>query len=279
MKRLDEFGCQVEKTIRTAGSREPNAARISVPVRVHCGFHKCLTMYARRTYKRACRLDFRRPRGFKHFFHRVDDFYDHCHNFRITSVSGNCLDLERFDDIKVVRFVRDPRDLIVSAYYYHKRGAEHWCHVVDPVEADWSEVRGVIPETLPKGESLTSYLNKATWEDGMRAELAFRRYHFDSMREWPKQHPNVLVYRYEDIIGREVDVFNEIFDFLGVPFHAQLWGRSYAKRHAAGRPQARLDHIRNPTSGQWRDALPDDVITRIAEDYGDVLERYDYPLR
>lgn len=234
-------------------------------------------MYARRTYKRACRLDFRRPRGFKHFYHRVEDFYRRCHEFRITSVSGHCLDLDQFDDIKVVRFIRDPRDLLVSAYHYHRRGAEHWCHAVDPVEEDWSEVRGAIPSSLPKGESLTSFLSKASQEDGMRAEFEFRRYHFESMREWPEHHPDVRLYRYEDILGREVEVFEEIFDFFGVPWHSQIWGLNYAKRHAAGRPQARRDHIRNPSSGQWRNALPQDVIDRVADIYGDVLERYEYP--
>ena len=244
---------------------------------MHCGFHKCLTMYTRRTYKRACRLDFRLPRGFRHFHHRIDEFYEGCDRYRVCSVSGNSIDLNRFDDIRVVRFIRDPRDLLVSGYHYHIKGIEGWCHTKSPKEADWSEVRGAIPSGLPEGESLNSYLKKAPRDEGMRLELDFRRYHFTSMREWPDDDLRARVYRYEDILGNEVETFREILDFFGLQPLGKLWGLSYARRHAAGRRSARRDHIRNPKSGQWRDVLPEDVAKAVSRDYGDILARYGYP--
>ena len=99
--------------------------RISAPIRVHCGFHKCLTMYSRKIYRRASialalspAVLGARKTGFRHFFHRKDVWLENCHRFGISSLSGHALDLDRFDDIKVVRFIRDPRDMVISGYYY-----------------------------------------------------------------------------------------------------------------------------------------------------------------
>jgi hypothetical protein len=92
--------------------------------RVHCGFHKCLTMYTRRIIEPVSKSPPFKS-DFRHFFHRHDIFYRECENHDFSSISGHALDLERFEDLRVSRFLRDPRDMLVSGYFYHKRGAEH----------------------------------------------------------------------------------------------------------------------------------------------------------
>jgi hypothetical protein len=262
-----------------SSNREMQCPRKTGPVRVHCGFHKCLTMYSRRTYGAALRFTVQRPRGFHHFYHRVDGFYDQCEDFRVTSVSGHVLDLDRFDDIRVVRFIRDPRDLIISGYFYHKRGAEDWCLLEDPVDADWAMVYGKVPAALSPGMSLTGYLEGASRDEGLAAEYEFRRFHFDAMRDWPADSARVRTYRYEDIMGRERETFEEIFGFFGLRPLARRLGLRYADRHSAGNARRKSRHIRNEKSGQWRDLLPAVLAGRMAEEYGDMLERYGYPRR
>jgi pyruvate/2-oxoglutarate dehydrogenase complex dihydrolipoamide dehydrogenase (E3) component len=56
----------------------------------------------------------------------------------MTSLSGHALDLDQFEDIKVIRFIRDPRDLIISGYFYHKRGGEDWCDYKNPTTVDYT---------------------------------------------------------------------------------------------------------------------------------------------
>jgi hypothetical protein len=234
-------------------------------------------MYSRRIYDRACAWVLPPRRGFRHFHHRLQRFYDGCARFRVASVSGHALDLERFEDIRVVRFIRDPRDLLVSGYYYHIKGVESWSTQPDPEPGDWEEVVGVIPSGLPPGESMQSYLKKVPLELGMEAELEFRTNHFRSMREWPEDDPRVRVFRYEDILGNEVAVFEEVFDFFGLPGLARASGIRYARRHAASQKSADRIHIRNARAGQWRDVLPDSVVAKVDAQYGDVLDRYGYP--
>ena len=154
--------------------------------RIHAGLHKCLTMFTRRVYKRACWTNVARPRGFRHFFHDLDRFERERGDWRITSISGHALDPGRYRDARIVRFVRDPRDLIVSGYHYHKRGAEYWCKDRRPSAVRWTIVRGKVPGALPPDTSLEDYLNRVGRAEGMRAELEFRRYHFQSMRDWPE---------------------------------------------------------------------------------------------
>lgn len=233
-------------------------------------------MYSRRVYKRACFWLPPPRRGFRHFYHWLDRFYEGCTRYRVSSVSGHALDLDRFEDVRVVRFIRDPRDLLVSGYHYHRRGVEPWSTIVDPRPEQWVQVNGVIPSTLPAGASMQSFLEEASLEDGMRAELEFRARHFASMRAWPEDDPRVRLYRYEDILGNEVEVFREIFDFFDLPAISRARGSLYARRHAAGRRAADRTHIRNAKAGQWREVLPESVAAMVRDQYGDVLERYGY---
>lgn len=140
-------------------------------------------------------------------------------------------------------------------------------------------VNGKVPDQLPAGTSLTAYLNAVPEDDGLAAELDFRRHHFDAMRDWPADDQRIRTYRYEDIMARERETFDEILKFLGVPWYARRAGARYAHRHSAANTRKLTEHIRNPESGQWRDILPKHVVERVAADYGDMLERYGYPLR
>lgn len=146
------------KDYKVTSSREPGRltlipaesppGRIEATIRVHCGYHKCLTMYFRRVSKKTALWYNPLKRRFRHFFHRADEFYTDCEQHCISSVSGNFLDLDRFRDIRAVHMIRDPRDLIVSGYFYHKRAAEHWCYYLNPSEADWAVVN-MPPACLP----------------------------------------------------------------------------------------------------------------------------------
>lgn len=255
---------------------EDTPARITGRVRAHCGYHKCLTMYFRRVLARAALFHNPLRPPYRHFFHRTDEFYRHCSDYTIASLSGHALDLDRFDDIRVARVVRDPRDLLVSGYYYHKRSAEDWCDHRDPTDGDWAIVGGVVPQSLPPGKTLAEYLNEVTVEEGLLAELDFRRNHFDSMLQWPEDDPRVRVFRYEDIVGNERGSFRELFDFYGLSWPAKRAGLFYAARYSAARKKGRTEHIRDPSSGQWREHFTPRLRQAFNDRYGAVLERLGY---
>ena len=245
--------------------------------RIHCGYHKCLTMYVRKVMGRVARKSFTSQK-FRHFYHRADVFYQAIQNFDFASISGHRLDLDRFDHVLVSRFIRDPRDLLVSGYFYHKRSAEEWCDIVDPVDEDWEIVQGCVPSGVRKDESFAAYLNRVSLADGLLAEIEFRARHYSSMAAWPRDDPRVRLYRYEDIMGNEASVFADLMKFYQLPMTSRVVGRYYASRYSASRKSGKKGHIRNASSGQWKQYFTPEVNARFNEVYGDLLKLYDYDL-
>lgn len=244
-------------------------------VRVHAGYHKCLTMYSRRVYEKLCKAGQGTASAFRHFYHRVDHFNHLADRFAVTSVSGHMLDLDRFSDIRVVRFIRDPRDLLISGYFYHLKAKEPWCELRSPIDSDWIAVNGCVPEGLKDGESLQQFLQRIPPGEGLLAEIEFRRAHFASMREW-NDDPRVRIYRYEDVLGNESAVFADVAAFLGLPWRARLNARRYARRFSAGRKKADSAHIRNPNAGQWQNHFTPEVTRVFEREHGDLLAKYGY---
>ena len=251
-------------------------ARIGGRRLLQCGYHKCLTMYFRKVFSRTVRSPLSRLGNFTHFFHRLDEFYRRAGEHSIMSISGHAIDLERFDDPLVTRFIRDPRDLLVSGYFYHKRAAESWCDLANPEDSDWQVVNGQVPAGLSAGQSFAQYLNEVPQEEGLIAELDFRQKHYDSMRAWPDDDARVRLFRYEELVGNEAACYDAMFRFYRFGRLDRLVGRYYANRYRAARRQARSVHIRNASSGQWRQHFSPRLERLFDQRYGDLVEKLGY---
>ncbi|MEP5152907.1 sulfotransferase domain-containing protein [Planktotalea sp.] len=263
--------------------------RVKRTNQVHCGLHKSLTMFTRRVYDDAIRaqqmspmriLQQRRFPQQKHFFHFIRDFYEQHHKFTLCSLSGQRLDLDSFDDIKIVRFVRDPRDLLISGYHYHKRGAEHWCKIPNAVAADYEMVNGAVPSALAEhdGATLENFLNDVDMAAGLAAELEFRRPHFESMMSWPLDDPRILTFRYEDIMDNEPSTFEAIAEHFGWTEYVKRKAMHSAFKYSAGQQEAEKGHVRDKTPGQWRKVLPEALNAQVIERYGPFLRAFNYPV-
>lgn len=149
---------------------------MAAPHLIHCSYHKCLTVY----YKRVMDAVFNRC--------LIDDFYDGFRRHRVASVNNRALDLGRLGKFRLSRFLRDPRDLVVSGYFYHRRGAEAWTTAEARRPLKWYFANGCVPEGLrADGSSYARYLQSIPEEEGLLAELEFRRHHFESMAAWPER--------------------------------------------------------------------------------------------
>ena len=138
---------------------------------IHCSYHKCLTVY----YKRVMDAVFNRcqpwRRGYRHYNSHLEDFYAGFRKDRVASVNNRALDLERLGRFRISRFIRDPRDLVVSGYFYHRRGAEPWTTIESPTAEDWYFANGVVPDALrDSGRSFSQYLQSMPEEEGLLAE-------------------------------------------------------------------------------------------------------------
>ena len=219
---------------------------------IHCSYHKCLTVYYRRVMHAVFNLCLPWRGGYRHYNSHLEDFYAGLRDQRVASVNNRFLDFERLGRFRISRFVRDPRDLVVSGYFYHRRGAEAWTRIESPAPEDWYFANGCIPEGLRAGRSsFAEYLRSIPEEDGLLAELEFRRYHFESMAAWPAEHPDVVTFRYEEILGSEARAFRRLFAFYRLSPLERTLGTYFARRYSL-RKLAVDSHVRNPASGQWR---------------------------
>lgn len=245
--------------------------------RIHCSYHKCLTVYYAKVLSTLYNHENIFGSNYRHFTSLIDDFYDHSDDYKIASVNNHSLDFSKLgDDFRISRFIRDPRDLVVSGYFYHKRGAEKWSNIVDPDVDNFAVVNGCIPENMGKGPSFSSYLESLDKESGLIAEIDFRMNHFNSMKEWPTQDPRVKLFVYEEIIGNEPDVFEEMFSFYGLSWVERKAARFLADKFSAKKQSISTRHIRNPISGQWKDHFTPKVMNYFERKHGDVLEYYGY---
>ena len=245
--------------------------------RIHCSYHKCLTVLYRRVMDAVMNRCQPWGAGYRHYNSHLEDFYRGFRRDRVASVNNRALDLERLGDFRISRFIRDPRDLVVSGYFYHRRGAEAWTTIESPTPADWYFANGVIPEGLQAaGKSFAQYLQSLPEEEGLIAELEFRALHFESMACWPTDHADIVTYRYEDILGHEREVFQELFEFYQLSPIERRLGGWFANRYSIGR--RRTDpHIRNPASGQWRKHFTPRVRQAFDSRYAALVRQLGYP--
>jgi len=218
-------------------------------------------------------------RDYRHYNSQLAEFLEAIEWRGAASINNHVLDFESLRPYRISRFVRDPRDMIISGYHYHKRGAENWCTLPNPTEEDWEVVNGTIPDGLKEGESYSQMLQRLDFEDGLYAEMQFRSKHFRGMMDWPVDDPDILTFQYEELLGNEAKVYDAIFKHFGLNWLDRWIGRRTAIRHSAAKIKDKNAHIRDPKSGQWREQFSDVSIARFDEFFPGLVERLGYRVR
>ncbi|MEM8963891.1 MAG: sulfotransferase domain-containing protein [Acidobacteriota bacterium] len=257
-------------------SSTPTATDSDVPNLIHCSYHKCLTVYFGRVMKAVFERCLPWSAGYRHFNSHLDAFYEDFHRYRLASVNNRALDLSRLGSFRLSRFIRDPRDLVVSGYFYHRRGAEGWVVQKAPTESDWYFANGRLPDALRGSDlSFAEYLQEVPKEEGLLAELEFRAAHFESMAQWPASHPDIVTFRYEDVVADGPGVFRSLFEFYRLRPVERGLANFFARRYALGGRGAD-PHIRNPASGQWREHFTPRVRREFDTRYAGLVRQLGY---
>lgn len=182
------------------------------------------------------------------------------------------IDLAALGRYRGVHLMRDPRDMIVSSYHYHKWTHEAWAHRPDK-----------------NGLSYQQKLNKADKRKGLFMEIEhFVFVYRQALEGWNMADPDMLEVSYEALMGpQKCEIYARIFTHLGFSgrglalatdlmtlFEAE--SRSGARTGAAGAKSHIGSHIRSGRSGQWQDELEPDHIAYIEQELGPVLRKFGY---
>lgn len=167
-----------------------------------------------------------------------------------------------------VHIMRDPRDMIVSSYHYHKWTHETWAHRPDE-----------------NGLTYQQKLNRANQTDGLFMEIEhFIFIYRAALEAWEMDDPDMLELSYESLMGPERDdLYRRIFVHLGFAGRGLDLGvdlmRLFEASSRTGRKSgatAQNAHVRSGKSGQWQDLLEPGHLAMIERELGDVMRKFGY---
>jgi hypothetical protein len=158
---------------------------------------------------------------------------------------GSHVDLDKLPDYVGSHMIRDPRDVVVSGYFYHLWTDEAWAN---------------LPLAEFRGMSYREYLNSVDQNEGLLTEIRRVSFWVPHMVNWDYQNPRVFEIRYEDILQAEETTFGELFAHYGFSEEAVERCCRIAARYSfrslskgAGTSGRVKSHLRSGRSGEWRE--------------------------
>lgn len=229
---------KVAAPARKALGASPFRSDIDKPLLIHATHHRCGTVWFLHLLREvSARYGLILQVTEQEHLRPSTDFFFHDHadiNFSLvnTQYRGSHL-------------IRDPRDVVISGYFYHLWSTENWLH----------EKAGAY-----NGLSYQQHLKSLSKEDGITAELKrFSGHDLPHYVDWNYNNPNILELRYENIIDNQAATFEKLFTHYGFSNEAIETSTAIADSHSfrnlSGRSigqEKKGTHLRSGTSGQWR---------------------------
>jgi hypothetical protein len=250
---------------------------------LHFGYHKCLTMFYVRLMKS---LSSEFGFAWEPIYDDVPAFQQAirrtAHDRVILLTDRDEIQWDGLPDYRASHFIRDPRDLVVSGYFYHLWTKEAWARADD---FDWAYCTG-LPKFAwveadasrrPQGVSYQTYLNTLDPERGMLMEMVSRERTFNQMRRWNFDNPKILEMRYEEIVGNEEAACARLFDHYGFGADLRARGLELARQFGLNNLAKREgSHVRSGAPDQWRTHFTPAVKELFKQAHGDLLIRLGY---
>lgn len=223
---------------------------------IHHGHHKSGTLWFRRIIQELCHKF-----NLLYQYRKLEQPYGiyfldkHLPNF----------DIDTLPSYVGSHMIRDPRDVIVSAYFYHK----------------WStEIYTTTPREQFNGQTYQEHINSISQNEGLHAEIEESNYVILDMTNWNYNNPNIYEIKYEDLIYNEQIIFKELFthyEFSTEQIEQALQiTESFSFENITGRKlgqeikQSELEnsaahfrHLQNGKPSRWRSFLNKDHLIHL----------------
>ena len=171
--------------------------------------------------------------------------------------------------------IRDPRDIIISAYFYHLWCDEKWCKIK---KREYNNM------------SYQEYLNSVSQEDGILIEMTNNLEDgntsgsiIEDIARWNYFNPNIIELKYEKVINDQNTWFTMIFKKYGfnekeIKTALKIVDK-YSFQKRAKRDlgvEKRKSHFRKGTSGDWKNYFKELHKSEFKNQYGDILIKLGY---
>ncbi len=237
--------------------------KLSKPLIVHCCYHKCLTVYFYRVMQKVATA-FGMHCQYFNWREKLDPKTD------MLLIPHSQIDFGLLSNYVGTHIVRDPRDLLISAYFYHLRTDEEWCARPNPAHT-----------SRPPDVSYQQHLKSLDQEQGLLYELNHVAGKMaELMGQWDYDNRKILELRYEDVIGNERDTFAKVFSWYGFSGDrlqiAIEIGESLALSNVS-KQDKNFKHARQGSRvGQWQDFFTPAIKASFKRRFGDLLIRLGY---
>ena len=161
------------------------------------GHHKCATMWLNRIISGVCT---KLGRSFAAVYDENDfnrDLPGYVSEHKVDFLSYGNADLQFVKGLGPhlgFHIIRDPRDIVVSAYFSHLRSHS---------TSDW-------PELVRYREKL----NSVSKDEGLALEIKNRAQEFQHLADWDYSQESIFEVRFEDLVARSYENILQIFDHL-----------------------------------------------------------------
>ncbi len=244
-----------------------NSSLKAKPLIVHCTHHKCGTNWFDRIfYKLSKKYGLNYIRGTQSELSEDTNIWLEWHSE---------VDFSSIKNYNGSHMIRDPRDVTVSAYFYHLWSKEKWCN---------------IPRKEYDNKCYNEYLSGLSKEDGLLFEmnntLEKGNVTGSVMQEfasWDYSNPNIIELKYEEVIQDSETWFAKVFAQYGfddketekaMKIVEQCSFKNVAKRKIG--EENKKSHLRKGTPGDWKNHFNEKHKDEFKRLYGDLLIKLGY---
>ena len=158
-----------------------------------------------------------------------------------------------------IHIIRDPRDVIISGYLYHKRTNEDWCinenfnfdnpirYPIIPYSQEYRSENWKKEYLLNlNNKSYQANLNEKKQTEGIIFEIKnYGSWTIEDMMKWNYKHPNIKEIKFEVIMKSYNDIFYEIFEHFRFNEQQIKQALKIANKHDLNR-MSRIQIKKNP---------------------------------
>lgn len=227
-------------------------------------------------------------------FRDAPGFHDNTNNSEIVHYWHSQVSTEILNSDHVgVHFIRDPRDVIVSGYLFHKRTDEAWCinknldtsGDINHPQVDFSQVHLTHEEKSKyiewlNGKSYQDNISSLSQDDGLIFEMnGFAGRTIEGMTDW-STNQRIIEAKFEDITTEYDQMWGRIFSHLGFDGKALLRAMEIARKHDIGRMSSNQisqnKHISTGKISKWKEFFSDEVAEKYSEKFDDAHKSLGY---